>query len=75
MHPNAITLMIVLRFVEFDVLFAPVCISQSHSFMYLLTFEVHTNSMKTAAGKFYYSHFSRGMVTEHKRRDHGSVAT
>ena len=28
--------------------------------MYLLTFEVHTNSMRAAAGRFYYSHFSRG---------------
>ena len=31
MNPNAITLMIVLRFVEFDVLFAPLCISQNYS--------------------------------------------
>ena len=32
----------------------------SNPFMYLLTFEVHTNSMRAAAGRFYYSHFSRG---------------
>lgn len=32
----------------------------SNPFMYLLTSEVHTNFMRDAAGKFYYSHFSGG---------------